>query len=822
MASTDLKVNIIGDAKSLKKVFAQTEKEAGTWGSKLKEISKKTAIAVGGAFAAGVGGVVAGGKVLYDIGSTFDAAIDTIRIGAGATGEALEELGEDFKSVFSSVPAEADVVATAIADLNTRLGLTGEPLQDITTKFVELSRITGTDVATNIKLATRAFNAWGISAEDQSEALDKLWRASQSTGIGIDALSTNLTKFGPTLQQLGFEFDETVTLLSKFEKEGVNTEAVLGAMRRGLATMAKEGEPAQETLSRVVEEIENAGTMAEANAIAVEIFGSRAGPEMASAIREGRFELGELLEVVSDGEETILAAAEDTASFAETWQKLKNNVLVKLEPVASAVFEAVGDSMASLAPIVEEVAGWLSERLPEAVDTFSGWIDKGIATLEHLWGVFSEGEDFADGIRGVGESIRLMLPEGLTEKVSGFTTALMILTGPMGLIVRELLPALGPVFAAVLPHLAQIANDLAPALAQIFAEIAETVIPALVSALGWVADILGNHPEVINAVIGALVALKTVALVQWVAGAVPKIVGALNTLKVAFLANPFGIIAAAVTALVVLIVANWDKIKEYLLKAWNWIKDTATRVWNGIKDYFSRLWEGVKAVFSKALEIVKGYFLNWTAPGLIIKHWDKIKGAATAVKDWIVDKFNAVVSFFKNLPSRITSAVSGLFQKVKDLAVEAKNWVRDRFEDVLNFIRGLPGRISSAAKGMWDGIKNAFRDAINFLVNAWNKIDIKIGPFKVPDWVPVLGGKKWETGDLVPDIPSFHTGGIVPGRPGQEVLALLEAGERVLSRAEVARGGAGGDTHITVYAETNADPEQIAAAIAWASKTGGL
>jgi hypothetical protein len=60
------------------------------------------------------------------------------------------------------------------------------------------------------------------------------------------------------------------------------------------------------------------------------------------------------------------------------------------------------------------------------------------------------------------------------------------------------------------------------------------------------------------------------------------------------------------------------------------------------------------------------------------------------------------------------------------------------------------------------------------VIRAWNSLE-----FKVPsvDVGPVhFGGQTIG----VPDVPTLHSGGIVPGRRGEEVLTLLEAGERVI------------------------------------------
>jgi hypothetical protein len=40
----------------------------------------------------------------------------------------------------------------------------------------------------------------------------------------------------------------------------------------------------------------------------------------------------------------------------------------------------------------------------------------------------------------------------------------------------------------------------------------------------------------------------------------------------------------------------------------------------------------------------------------------------------------------------------------------------------------------------------------------------------------------------LPNIPYLHQGGIVPGSPGQNVLTMLQAGERVLPAAQSRAG----------------------------------
>lgn len=118
----------------------------------------------------------------------------------------------------------------------------------------------------------------------------------------------------------------------------------------------------------------------------------------------------------------------------------------------------------------------------------------------------------------------------------------------------------------------------------------------------------------------------------------------------------------------------------------------------------------------------------------------------------------------------IKSAVSGTWEFLKK---------------VFNWFRELPGKIRSAFSTLASAISSPFRNAFNGIRSFWNSTVGGFG-FSIPNWVPIVGGKQFR-------IPYLHTGGVVPGAPGQEVLTMLEAGERVKS----ARGG-GADTVIEI------------------------
>lgn len=130
---------------------------------------------------------------------------------------------------------------------------------------------------------------------------------------------------------------------------------------------------------------------------------------------------------------------------------------------------------------------------------------------------------------------------------------------------------------------------------------------------------------------------------------------------------------------------------------------------------------------------------------LLWMNWDTVTKAIGQAWDWVKEKFSAGV-----------------------------NWIKEKGNALLDWFRGLPGKLKSAASGMWDGIKDSFRSAVNWLIDKWNGFQLTLGGGSVMGYdIPSVTLN-------TPNVPRFHTGtASVPGAPGSEMLAILQAGERI-------------------------------------------
>ena len=344
-----------------------------------KSAGGKFGLAMAAGVTAVVGGVALAGKALYDLGGTFDDVTDTIRVGTGATGEALDGLVASAKNVATKVPADFESISTAVADINTRMGLTGPTLETFTGQVLEAGRLTGE--AIDVNKVSAAFSVFGVEGEKSTAAMDTLYRVSQDTGVGINELAAVVQKAGPSVQALGFDFDQTAALIGGLDKAGLDASRMTAGLGKALVELAKEGEDPAKTFERVTGEIQamaEAGDIAGATDMSAKLFGTKNAPQFMQALQQGKLDLDALTAAATGSGDTIMAASEDTADFAEQWTLFQNKMSILVAPIAEKVFGLIATGMT-----------WINDvAVPYLEQFFAGW-SSGTGPLTAVQNVFS-------------------------------------------------------------------------------------------------------------------------------------------------------------------------------------------------------------------------------------------------------------------------------------------------------------------------------------------------------------------------------------------------------------------------------------------------
>lgn len=326
----------------LMKAKDQASKTIGGIGQKLGGLGKFAMMgaAVGGAALAGLG------VAAFKLGTDFEKAFDTIRIGTGATGEDLQGLKSDFKAVFKSIPVDMAPAAAAIADLNTLTGATGEVLQDMAKNALEAARMMGEDSARLISEFGRVLNAFEVPAREGARVLDALFLAAQRTGVPLVKLANTLRTYGPVLKNLGLSLNETIAFFASLEKVGIDVSRVMPGINKFMRDLAAEGvEDLGQALAGAIKQIKATKSETEALDLAVKVFGSEGAQRMKVAIQTGALELEDFVMALENAQGVIMETAKETERFGEKFKLLKNQIMELLAPIGIKLVDALAGLM---------------------------------------------------------------------------------------------------------------------------------------------------------------------------------------------------------------------------------------------------------------------------------------------------------------------------------------------------------------------------------------------------------------------------------------------------------------------------------------------
>ena len=689
------------------------------------------------------------GTAVKDAFIEFDEGADNVIKATGATGAAADELTKSYANVSRSVLGDFSDIGDALGEVSTRFGFTGKELEDTTTQFIKFADITGTDAKKAVELVSRAMNNAGIKSENYSEILDQLAKASQTSGIFVDKLAETLTKNGATMRQLGFNTDETIAMLAQFEAAGVNSETALAGLKTAVKNWANEGKNANDEFHNVVDAIRNAPDEISGTQAAFDAFGSKAGTELAEAIRTGKFAYDEYLADLAASQGTVNATYEETQDGADkaklavqnmktTAAELVNNFLEKYSPQIEKAIEAVTKTLDKLAPKVEAGIQWLIDNLPLIE---AGVV--GIATAFAAW------------------------------KITGIITA--VTTALAGMSAAEVVAAA----KTWLLNAAMAANPIG---------LVVTAIAALVAAF----VVLWNKSEKFRNFWKGL----------WkeIKATVEKYIGAV----VDFFKNAWERIKAVWTVVTAFFEAIWNGIKAIFEPVIDWFKEKFENAWNAIKavwlfvhTFFEAIWNNIKAIFEPVIDWFKEKFETawntikaiWTVVTEFFSDiWNGIKETFSSVGDWFSEKFETAVNNIKAVFSVIKNFFSGVWDGIKSVFGGVADWFHDVFSKAWQKVKDVFSTGGKIFTGIKDGIVNAFKTVVNGIIRGINKV-IKI-PFEkinsmldVIQGIEVLGVEpfKWLSGRLgIPQIPELEKGGIVKNRSfiagenGEEAIVPLE------------------------------------------------
>lgn len=610
----------------------------------------------------------------------LDEGYDTIIKKTGATGAAADELKGQMDRIFTSIPTDAATAGTAIGEVNTRFGLTGDALGDLSQKFIEFADINETDVNNAIDSVDAIMTKFGVDSSETVNVLGLMTKAGQDTGISMDSLQNALQTNGATLKEMGLDLTASVNLLAQFEQSGVDSSIALAALKKAQQNATAEGKTLDQALNEQITSIKSASSETEALQIATELFGKKGAAEMTQAIREGRFSVDELSGSLTDYASTVTETYNETL---DPWDQLTiatNNLKTAGADLATTLLTALQPTIDTIVQKVQELTEWfkgLDDSQKQTIITVAGIVaavgpvlmiggrlisgignlTTGIGTLmTKLTPLLAGAGSVAPIVLGVVAAIGLLVAGFVTlyksnddfrEKVNGVWTQ-----------VKEFIQQTADQLKAIFEKFAELVNAIWDKWGEQIMTVVDTVFTVVSTVIGTALDVIFTIIDTVLALING----------DWDT--------VFNNLQ-----HIVEVILDAIGTIINTVLTATAEIIKSILSA---IKEKWDEIWNNIKEKVSSIWENIKTAIRNGIEAAKTAISNKLSEiaSFWSSKWQEVCNFATDIWETIKTKIS---ESFKNIKSSVTDG----FKEVID---SAKNWAKDMMD---NFVNGIKEKIKA-------------------------------------------------------------------------------------------------------------------------------
>ena len=416
----------------------------------------------------------------------------------------------------------------------------------------------------------------------------------EQTGLAEDKFTSAAGK----IRELGADLNLTSADAATLTSEIAAQEATLAMWIEKQAAGADSSIDLRAALEAQVEAIKNAKTDTEALALATEAFGAEGAQRLSIAIRNGAFELDNMVGSLQDTEGAILSNAEATRTNTEDLKLMRQEISERLAGAWASLpgpiqltAGAMGGVMAAIGPMLV--------ALPTLIGFMKGLK---IATVFHTVAT------------NAAAAAQWALNAAMSANIIGIIILAIVALVAAGVLlwqnwdtVKEKLLALWGKFEEMFGKVRDFAIEVW--------EKIKTFIP---EALDTIIGFIQEHWDKILAILFPAVGLPILVFRNW------------EEIK--------QFISDALEAIWEKVKEVWEIIKAYLFETFEEIREPVLAIWDGLKEVWKEAWKGPTKVVQ-------------TAIGVILDLIGKVTGA------W--DKMNSIISKIPSIPNPFSGGSSG-------------------------------------------------------------------------------------------------------------------------------------------------------------------
>lgn len=312
--------------------------KAGTSSAKKRLLSLSKALA--GAGAAALAGAM---KKVVEVGSNYEEAINTVGVLSNATAAEVEALSTKARELGATTQFTATETADAMQEF-ARAGFSAAQTTKAIDGALELTAATGAEMAQSTSIMASTVKQFGLEARDTAKLADVYTFAINNSKLNMTSLTEAMKFAGTAGASFGMSVEETTAAVAAFADLGLEGSLAGSNFRMAMIQAAKATDkktavlkkygltmedinPATHNFSEILQTVGEAGLT---SADSIEIFGARAGTNiaaLAAQVRDGTVDIDKFTEKL---EKSAGTAAESSRKMLDTvkgdWTKLMSAI----------------------------------------------------------------------------------------------------------------------------------------------------------------------------------------------------------------------------------------------------------------------------------------------------------------------------------------------------------------------------------------------------------------------------------------------------------------------------------------------------------------
>ena len=312
----------------------------------------------------GIAGLVAG--ITDNVGELIQAAWDmanewqesqaSIATGTGLVGDELDDLtakAYEAAGAIADINFDGSTASEVIAELNTRLGLTGDEAEEATVMMAEFAKANGEDAAAAVDDIVNVMHKFGLETEDLPGLLDKLTVAQQGTQYSASDMAGYLEKNATALKGFGYDIDDSLALMMAFaDYSGVSLPKAASGLTKAFATLSETTDDVPGAFEEAIAIMQSGKDTAEILDTEIgntgktikDVFGSKAAGEIVEAFAVSSGSVDGFKESLENADGAMHTTYDNTVSWKDQNAQTMNAIKGQFFDFASNAVNSMQDT----------------------------------------------------------------------------------------------------------------------------------------------------------------------------------------------------------------------------------------------------------------------------------------------------------------------------------------------------------------------------------------------------------------------------------------------------------------------------------------------